>query len=327
MLHCGIPQEPLMSKPSIISAMPLHHALRDRLAEHYTLIAPPPRWEAEALPPEARDARALITLGRLGASAAIQASLPELGLICCYGTGFEAVDRAAAAARGIQVTHAGDANAVSVAEFTMALLLASARLILRADKVVREGSWASLGVDRMPQVPGLAGRRIGIYGLGSIGMRVASRAAAFDMEVGYHSRSARADVPYAYHGSLMELAEWADVLVVTVRASAETRHSVDAAVLRALGPEGIVVNVARGSVVDTEALCAALEGGVIAGAGLDVLESEPDVPERLRAAPNTVLTPHIAALSRSAQQAQQQVVVDNLEAFFAGRPVRSLVRG
>ncbi|MES2710867.1 MAG: NAD(P)-dependent oxidoreductase, partial [Pseudomonadota bacterium] len=238
-----------MTKPIILAAMPLHHALRARLEERYTVIGPPPRWEPEALPPEARGARALVTLGRLGASAAMQASLPELGLICCYGTGFEAVDRSAAATRGTAVTHAGDANATSVAEFTMALLLASARQILRADRVVREGTWASLGVDRMPQLPGLAGRRIGIYGLGAIGERVARRAAAFDMAVGYHGRAPRADVPYAYHPSLMALAEWADVLVVTVRASAANHHAVNADILRALGKEGIVVNVARGSVV------------------------------------------------------------------------------
>ncbi|MBR0656689.1 2-hydroxyacid dehydrogenase [Roseomonas arctica] len=306
--------------------MPLHHALRDRLAERYTLLGPPSRWAPEALQPEMHAARAVITLGSLGASAAMQTAMPELGLICCYGTGFEAVDRAAAAARGIHVTHAGDANAISVAEFTMALVLASARLILRADRVVRDGKWASLTIDRMPQVPGLAGRRIGIYGLGAIGQRVATRSAAFDMEVGYHGRAPRPELPYAYHPSLMSLAEWADVLVVTVRASAENRHAVNEAVLRALGPEGTVVNVARGSVIDTDALCDALETGAIAGAGLDVYETEPQVPERLKDAPNTVLTPHIAALSRLAQAAQQQVVLDNLEAFFEGRPLRSLVR-
>ena len=142
------------------------------------------------------------------------------------------------------------------------------------------------------------------------------------MEIGYHKRTRREDVPYAYLPSLTALAEWADVLVVAARASAENRRAVDAAVLRALGPKGVLVNIARGVLVDEPALCEALEQGVIAGAGLDVYEDEPHVPERLKALETVVLTPHMAAVALTAQRAQRRVLEENLAAFFAGRPVR-----
>jgi len=324
MLHCdnAAVRRSLMAKPVILTAMPVSATLRNRLAERYDVHGPLERSAPEAIPEAARGARALITLGGLRTDAALMAALPDLGLVACYGTGFEGVDRSAAAARGILVTHAGDANATSVAEFAMGLVLATARHILRGDHLVRTGGWTSLTIDRMPLVPGLAGRRLGIYGLGSIGLKIAQRAAAFEMEVGYHNRSPRTDVPYLYQESLLQLAAWADVLVVAVRASAQNRHAIGPEVLDALGREGVLVNIARGVVVDEAALCDALEAGRIAGAGLDVYENEPHVPERLKALKNTVLTPHMAALSGAAQAAQQQVLLDNLEAFFAGRPVR-----
>lgn len=314
-----------MSLPIVLTAMPLPAALRDRIAERYALHGPPDAWEAEAIPPAARAARAVITLGGLRTDAALMAALPQLGLVACYGTGFEGVDRKAAAARGIQVTNAGDANATGVAEFALGLVLASARRILDGDRLIRAGGWTSLTIDRMPLVPGLAGRRLGVYGLGAIGLRIAQRAAAFDMHVGYHNRTPRPALPYAYLPDLMALATWADVLVVAVRASAANERAVDAAVLEALGPQGVLVNIARGSVVDEAALCEALERGRIAGAGLDVFATEPQVPDRLRALPNVVLTPHMAALSAGAQGAQQDILLANLDAFFAGRPLQALV--
>jgi lactate dehydrogenase-like 2-hydroxyacid dehydrogenase len=311
-----------LTKPAILTAMPLRAVFRERLAETYEVHGPLDRASLDAVPEGARGARALVTLGSVGASAALMAALPDLGLIACYGTGFEGVGRAEAAKRRILVTHAGDANATSVAEFAMGLAVAASRLILRGDRVVRSGGWADLGIGRMPLVPGLAGRRLGIYGLGAIGLRIARRAVAFEMEVAYHNRSPRSDASYPYFGSLIELAGWADVLVVAARANTENRGAVGAAVLDALGPDGTLVNIARGSLVDEGALCDALETGRIAGAGLDVYEREPHVSERLKAMQNVVLTPHMAALSGAAQAAQQQVLVDNLEAFFAGRPVR-----
>ncbi|WP_149537309.1 NAD(P)-dependent oxidoreductase [Siccirubricoccus phaeus] len=311
-----------MPKPPILLAMPLPADLVARLVGRYEVLGPLERVVPEAVPPEAAGARALVTLGGFATDAALLAALPRLELVCCYGTGIEGVDRDAVAARGIRVTHGRDTNATAVAEFAMGLVLATARAILAGDRLVRSGGWTSLRIDRMPLVPGLEGKRLGVYGLGAIGERVARRAAGFEMAIGYHGRAPHPGVDYAYFPTLLGLAEWADVLVVATRASPETRGSVNRQVLEALGREGVLVNVARGVIVDEPALCQALEEGVIAGAGLDVYAEEPHVPERLRALPNVVLTPHMAALSYAAQAAQQATLEESLDCFFAGRPLR-----
>ncbi len=312
-------------KPPVLVAMNVVPEFRDRLAAQYELHGPLDRANPLNLPAGAHSARALITLGGFKTDAALMDALPELGLISCYGTGFEGVDREEARRRGIQLTHAGDSNATAVAEFAMGLVIAAGRNLVRGDRMVRAGHWANLAIDRVPMTPGLAGHRLGIYGMGAIGLKVARRAAAFEMEIGYHNRRPRTDVDYAYFAGLQELAEWCDVLVIGVRAAAENRHAVNARILRALGPEGVLINISRGLVVDEDALCDALEAKTIMAAGLDVYENEPHVPERLRALENAVLTPHIAALSRDAQHAQRDLIVENLEAFFAGRPLRSVI--
>lgn len=312
----------MTAKPAILHALPLPAAQVAHLSQTYEVFGPLERSVPEAIPEAARRARALVTLGGFSTDARMIAALPELGLICCYGTGYEGVDRAAARARGIVVTHAGDSNSTSVAEFAMGLVIAAARRIVQGDMKIRAGGWTSLGIDRMVMTPGLSGKRLGIYGMGTIGRKIAARAEPFEMEIGYHNRSRRTDVAYRWFDGLAALAEWSDVLVVAARASAENRRAVDAGVLRALGPEGVLVNIARGALVDEPALCEALEQGVIAGAGLDVYEDEPNVPDRLKVLPNVVLTPHMAAVARAAQRAQRQVLEENLAAFFAGRPVR-----
>jgi hydroxypyruvate reductase len=308
-------------KPTVLMAARLPERFVAQLRERYTLLGPLAASAAEAVPPEARGAQALLTMGTLKTDAALIDALPELRLICFYGTGFEGVDRAHAAARGITLATAGDANADSVAEYAIGLCLATTRQIAAGDRFVRAGSWRGNSVERMPMRPGFFGRRLGIYGLGAVGSRIARLATVFGVEIGYHGRSARADVPYRYLDSLEGLAAWADILVVAVRATAENRHAVNAGVLRALGPDGHLVNIARGIAVDEEALCNALESGTIAGAALDVFEREPAVPERLRALSDVVLTPHIAANAIAAQEAQQRVMLANLEGFFAGRGV------
>lgn len=296
--------------------------IAEPLRARYDLLGPldasPSSPGPDALPPGAASARAVVTMGSLALGAPLIAALPALELVATWGTGYDAVDRSALAARGIALANAGDANAASVAELAMGLILATARLIPAGDRTVRAGRWLGNAAGRMPNAPGLVGRRLGIYGLGAIGTRVAARAAGFEVEIGYHNRRRRDDVPYLYHGSLADLAAWADVLVVAARGGADNRHAVDAAVLRALGPGGHLVNVARGSLVDTEALCAALETGGIAGAALDVFEREPEVPERLRALEGAVLTPHLGASTAFSHAAQARMMLDNLAAHFAG---------
>ena len=312
-------------KPTILMVPRLPAALIDALSEHYDVIGPMERSAPEFLPEGKERVEALLTVGTQKTDAALIDALPKLKLICCYGTGIEGVDLAHVKARGVQLTNAADANADGVAEFAMGLLLAIGRQIPQGDHYVRAGRWKGNAIERMPMVRGLSGCKLGIYGLGAIGSRIARHAAGFGMEIGYHNRSRRPDLPYAYHDSLLGLSEWADLLMVAVRASVENRHAVNADVLKALGPSGYIVNISRGIAIDETALCEALETGVIAGAALDVYEHEPVVPDRLKALENVVLTPHIAAFSESAQLAQQKLLVRNLEAFFAGKPLISPV--
>ena len=256
----------------------------------------------------------VLTSGTRGFTSWQMDRLRELSIICCYGAGYENVDVAAACARGIGVANAQGVNDRTVADHAMALLLALARGVVAADKAVRGGEWAATRDAR----PEASRKRLGLIGMGRIGTRIASRAAAFEMTIGYHARRDRADVPYRYYGCVDELAAASDYLVAACPGGRETFHLVNADVLRALGPAGFLINVARGSVVDTRALIAALRERRIAGAALDVLENEPDVPAELTAMDNVIFTPHMAGRSPEAMQAQLELWMANFEACFAG---------
>ena len=264
---------------------------------------------------------ALVTAGGTPLGAAQMDLMPKLGAIVCYGTGYDGVDLAAAAQRKIAVGHSPGANASSVADIAVTLMLAVTRRLLPADHYVRSGGWSSAKPSPMmrPQA-GLRGRRIGIYGMGEIGRKIAGRVAAFETEVGYFSRR-RHEVPYQYLPSLGALADWCSVLMIAVRAGADTHRVVDAGILKRLGADGYVVNISRGSVIDEPALVAALADNTIAGAGLDVFEQEPHAPDALTAFPNVVLTPHVGGHTLESHTAMQDCVIANLEAFFAGRPL------
>ena len=268
----------------------------------------------------------MVTAGGTPLGAAAMDLMPKLGAIVCYGTGYDGVDLAAAAQRRIAVAHSPGANASSVADIAVILMLAVTRRLLPADDYVRSGGWSSAKPSPMmrPQA-GMRGRRIGVYGMGEIGRKIAARVAAFETEVGYFSRS-RHDVPYQYLPSLEALADWCSVLMIAVRAGADTHHAVDAAILKRLGADGHVVNISRGSVIDQQALVAALADNTIAGAGLDVFEQEPHAPDLLTGFANVVLTPHIGGHTLESHKAMQDCVIANLEAFFAGRPLPYEVR-
>src|SRR5215468_6559985 len=265
--------------------------LMQRISEKFDLFdaggkPPNERFSADQL----RDIRAMITAGGSPLPGRMMDMMPKLGAIVCYGTGYDGVDLKGAAERKIAVGHSPGANAASVADIAMTLMLAATRRILVADQYVRSGDWAASKPSPMmrPQV-GMPGRRIGVYGMGEIGRKIAARCAAFESEVGYFSRS-RQDVPYQYFPSLEALADWCSVLVIAVRAGTETHHVVNADILKRLGEDGYVVNISRGSVIDEDALVAALKDKAIAGAGLDVYGREPHHPARLTAFPNVVLT-------------------------------------
>jgi lactate dehydrogenase-like 2-hydroxyacid dehydrogenase len=314
-------------KPPIVLGTKFRPALVTRLAERYTVHDPGGFLTVETLPPGATEAQALVTVGTIKTSRALIEALPKLKLISCYGTGYEGVDRDAAGERGIALTHSPGANSSAVADHAMALVLSLAHRVIEIDRFVRDGRWVEHPAVGLPIVPGLTGRKFGIYGLGVIGAKIAARAAAFDTEVAYHNRARRTDVPYAYHDSLLSLAGWADILMVAVRAGPSNRHAVNAGVLKALGPGGLIFNISRGLVIDETALIAALESGGIAGAGLDVYENEPKVPDALKARTNVVLSPHRGGSTETAQVAMQSMVLGNLEAFFAGKPLLTPVTG
>jgi hydroxypyruvate reductase len=265
--------------------------------------------------------RAMITAGGTPLPGAMMDMMPKLAAIVCYGTGYDGVDLAAAAQRKIAVGHSPAANASAVADLAVTLMLAVTRRLLPADQYVRSGNWSAAKPSPLmrPQ-PGNPGRRVGVYGMGEIGRKIASRVAAFETEVAYFSRS-KHDVPYQYLPSLEALAEWCSVLMIAVRAGADTYHAVDAGILQKLGKDGCVVNISRGSVIDQPALVTALTDKTIAGAGLDVFETEPHAPDALTAFPSVVLTPHIGGHTVESHLAMQDCVIANLEAFFAGRPL------
>jgi hydroxypyruvate reductase len=297
-------------------------AMMVRIGERFELIdaaGKPPHevFTAERL----SGVRAMITAGGTPLGGAMMDKMPALRAIVCYGTGYDGVDLAAATQRKIAVGHSPAANAAAVADLAVTLMLAVTRRLLPADQYVRSGNWSAAKPSPLmrPQ-PGNPGRRVGVYGMGEIGLKIASRVAAFETEVGYFSRS-RHDVPYQYLPSLEALAEWCSVLMIAVRAGADTHHAVDARILQKLGKDGYVVNISRGSVIDQEALVAVLADGSIAGAGLDVYEKEPHPPDALTAFPNVVLTPHVGGHTIESHVAMQNCVISNLEAFFAGKPL------
>jgi lactate dehydrogenase-like 2-hydroxyacid dehydrogenase len=272
------------------------------------------------------DIRAMITAGGSPLPGRMMDLLPKLGAIVCYGTGYDGVDLKAAAERKIAVGHSPRANASSVADIAVTLLLAATRRLLVADNYVRSGDWSSSKPSPMmrPQA-GMPGRRVGIYGMGEIGRKIAARVAAFEAEVGYFSRTRR-DLPYQYFPSLEALADWCSVLMVAVRAGPDTHRVVNGGILRRLGEDGYVVNIARGSVIDQQALVQALTNKTIAGAGLDVYAKEPQAPDGLTALPNVVLTPHIGGHTLESHWSMQDCVLANLTAFFAGQPLPYAVR-
>ena len=265
--------------------------------------------------------RGVAASGDSKVSAELIAQLPKLEVISVMGVGYDGVAVAAAKARNIMVTHTPNVLNDDVADLAIGLMLSAARQLPAADRYVRDGSWLKAP---MPLARKMSGARIGIVGMGRIGQAIARRAEAFGMTVSYTTRNPKDDLPFRYLPNAKALAAESDFLVLITPGGAATKHLINAEVLAALGKgkgEGILVNVARGSVVDEAALIDALERGVIAGAGLDVFEDEPRVPERLRALPHVVLVPHIGSATGQTRQAMADLAFGNLKAHFAGKPV------
>lgn len=317
------------NRPVLLQTIALLPSLERALAESYVVHRlPGPGPEREAfLADNGADITGVVTSAASGLDAGLIGALPKLRVISSFGVGLDRLDLAAAAQRGIPVGYTPDVLNDCVADMAMGLLLSVARRLPEADRYVRAQRWQAGGHSPFPLGRQVSGARLGLVGLGRIGRTIARRAVGFDMEVRYHARRAVEGVAWPHEPQLLDLARWADFLVVITAGGPATRHLVDAAVLDALGAKGYLVNVARGTVIDEAALVDALKRKQIAGAALDVFEDEPHVPADLLTLDNVVLAPHIASSTLQTREAMGRRVLDNLSAFFAGRALPSAAAG
>jgi D-3-phosphoglycerate dehydrogenase len=308
-----------MTKPEILLTGPYPSWDLEDLESRYTVHR---LWEAADRSAFLKDVggpiQAIATRGEIGASAELMQALPRLEIVSCYGVGTDAIDLAHAKANGIRVTNTPNVLTADVADIGVGLLLAVARQIPQADRYVRDGRWRHANMHLVTRVHG---KQVGIVGMGRIGVEVARRLAAFDCAVAYCDLNRRSDLPYAFVPDLLALAERSEFLIVTLAGGAGTQGIINADVLRALGRDGILINISRGSTVDEAALLEALEQNVIKGAGLDVFRNEPAIDERFLRLDNVVLQPHHASGTVETRQAMGRLVRDNLAAHFARRPL------
>jgi len=246
-------------------------------------------------------------------------ALPRLKIVANFGVGIDTIDLAACNEHGVTVCNTPDVLTEEVADMALGLMLASVRQIPQGDRYVREGQWREKG--DMPLTQTVQGRKVGMVGLGRIGRAIAKRCEAFNTEISYFGPRKKADAPYPYYADITRMAAWADIMIAACPGGPETLKVVSRAALEALGPEGVFVNIARGSVVDQDALIELLQQGKLAGAGLDVFNDEPNVPAALIEMPHVVLQPHQGSASVSTRMAMGQLVVDNIGNFFANKPL------
>ncbi|CAD6549781.1 2-ketogluconate reductase [Paraburkholderia kirstenboschensis] len=305
-------------KPSLLILIHLDDASRACIAAEFDIVyVPDSTQHAAAIAAHGGTIRAVLTNGTRGLSAAEMDRMPKLEFVSALGAGYENVAVDHARSRGIVLVNGAGTNDHCVADHAFALLLSIVRDVPRLDEATREGVWR----DALPMRPNVSGKRLGIVGLGNIGEKIARRGAGFDMEIGYCNRKPREGTSLRYFDDVEELARWCDFLVIATPGGAGTHHLIDARVFEALGPRGFVVNVSRGSVLDTAALAQALAAGTIAGAALDVYEGEPQPPAALLKLRNVVLTPHVGGRSPEAIAASVDNFLRNATRHFAGEPV------
>jgi lactate dehydrogenase-like 2-hydroxyacid dehydrogenase len=303
----------------VLAPGPMMPLILDQLAARFTLHrlweAPDPAARLAAVAPRIR---ACAVGAHTRCDAAFMQALPALEIVANFGVGYDSVDAAWAGRHAVVVTNTPDVLTQEVADTALGLMIMTARELSASERWLRAGHWASKGPYPLT-VGTLRGKSVGIIGLGRIGKAIAQRCEAFGLTLAYHGRSRQEDVPYTFHASLVEMARDVDILMAVAPGGPETFHMIDKAVLEALGPQGILINVGRGSVVDEQALIEALRRKAIFAAGLDVFEDEPHVPAELLAMDNVVLLPHVGSASVHTRQLMGQLVVDNIVSFAAGR--------
>lgn len=304
-------------KPVLLQRFPFSNLDdgHERLTRHFNVIQ---LWQERD--PEStirnhqHEVAVMLTSGGMTTDAAFIDRFPNLKAICNMGVGYDSIDVGHAKEKNVQVSNTPDVLNDCVGDLTWGLILATARGLGRAERYVRAGHWGAPRA-QLPLGVRVSGKKLGIVGLGRVGDAIAKRAAGFDMDVRYHNRHARPDVDWTFEKSLIGLATWADFLVIATVGGATTRHLINQPILEALGPQGILINISRGSVVDEKALVSALLNGKLGGAGLDVFDAEPHVPDELKQLENVVILPHIGSATTETRWAMANLVVENAEAF------------
>src|SRR5438874_7232621 len=299
---------------------PVRPILENGFSDQFVLHMAESRADLERLTPDtvAKIRGMAVTYHMVPADAKSLSRFPKLEIVASFGVGYDHVDSAYAREHNIVVTNTPDVLTEEVADVAMGLLIATLREFVKADRYLRSGLWLTQNYPL--SVGSLRDRKVGIVGMGRIGQAIGRRLDASRVPVFYHSRKPASGVSYQHYPDLIEMAKAVDTLIVIVPGGAATAKMINADVMKALGPRGVIINVARGSVVDEPALIAALKSGTILAAGLDVFEKEPNVPDELRALQNVVLLPHIGSASVVTRNAMDQLVVDNLKSWFAGKP-------
>jgi lactate dehydrogenase-like 2-hydroxyacid dehydrogenase len=300
---------------------PMRPILENGFSDQFVVHSAETRADLERLTPDtvAKLRGMAVTYHTVHAGKEALAHFPKLEIVASFGVGYDHVDAAYARDHNIMVTNTPDVLTEEVADVAMGLLISTLREFVKADRYVRSGLWQTQNYPL--SVGSLRDRKVGIVGMGRIGQAIARRIEASNVPVSYHSRKPASGVSYKHYPDLIEMAKAVDTLMVIVPGGASTNKMINAEVMKALGPRGVIINVARGSVIDEQALVAALKSGTILAAGLDVFEKEPNVPDELKSMQNVVLLPHIGSASVVTRNAMDQLVVDNLKNWFAGKPV------
>jgi lactate dehydrogenase-like 2-hydroxyacid dehydrogenase len=306
-------------KQTVLLMASIYGPMQNLLEANYKVV---PFEAGMSMAELAADCEIVVTTGGRGIEAAVMQQLPKLKMVACFGVGVDAIDLAYCKAHQILVSNTPDVLTEEVADLALALLLASIRRIPQGDQFVRQGLWLKGG---MPLTLSLQNMKVGIVGMGRIGQAIAKRVLAFNTTVGYQGPRAKSDLSFQYFTTVEALGEWADVIIAACPGGAATQKIISKAALKALGPRGTFINIARGSVVDQEAMVDLLTSGELGAAGLDVFNNEPKVPEALWTLSNVVLMPHVGSGTHATRAAMGQLTLDNVAAFVAGKPLLTAV--